>query len=62
MNGENIKAHRELRGMTQTELAVAAGVSQPALSGVETNARPCTMRMLEKLAQALAYGATTNDT
>ena len=53
MLGEVIAAARRARGMTQAELAEAAGVTQAALSRYENGMREPNDESLESLAQAL---------
>lgn len=51
--GENIKAFRLDRGMTQEQLAKKAGISRVALGNYEREERTPNLDMLEKLAVAL---------
>lgn len=49
-----IKVYREYRGLTQKELAVAAGITPVYLSQIETGVRQGSAKVLANLAQALA--------
>lgn len=51
--GETVLAWRLLRGLTQAQLAIAAGVSRPNLSAIERGDREVTLRTLRALALAL---------
>jgi len=52
--GENpIRVCREYRGLTQQELAEAAGISLPCLSQIETGKRKATTEVLAAVAKAL---------
>lgn len=52
--GENpVRVRRDHRGMTSTELAKAAGLSQPYLSQIENGARQGTTDTLAAIAGAL---------
>ena len=54
LDGENpIKAWREFRGLTQQQLADAAGISKPYLSQIETGKRKGSTDILSALAKAL---------
>ena len=54
LDGENpIKVWREYRGLTQQQLAGAAGISKPYLSQIETGKRTGTTEILSALAKAL---------
>jgi DNA-binding XRE family transcriptional regulator len=53
-NGENaVRVIREWRDMIQGELAVAVGISQNYLSGIETGRRKGPAELQKKLARAL---------
>lgn len=53
-SGENpIKVFRKYRGMTMTELAKAAGISQPHLSGIENGKKTGSIEVLKRIAIAL---------
>jgi DNA-binding XRE family transcriptional regulator len=53
-NGENaVRVIREWRDMIQGELAVAVGISQNDLSGIETGRRRGPAELQKKLARAL---------
>jgi DNA-binding XRE family transcriptional regulator len=54
LDGENpIKVWREYRGLTQQQLADAAGISKPYLSQIETGKRTGSMEILSAIAKAL---------
>jgi DNA-binding XRE family transcriptional regulator len=54
LDGENpIKVWREFRGLTQQQLADAAGISKPYLSQIETGKRKGTVDILSAIAKAL---------
>jgi len=54
LDGENpIKVWREFRGLTQGQLADAAGISKPYLSQIETGKRKGSTDILSALAKAL---------
>lgn len=57
--GERIRAARQAAGMTITELADAAGTSQPSLSQIELGKRQPQIPLLRRLAAAL--GVRTAD-
>ena len=48
-----IKKHREKRGMSQKELARAAGISLSLLTQIETDQKPVSKKTAEKLAPLL---------
>lgn len=54
-----IKEIREAQGMTQTELAARAGVSQPYIHDLENNNRGARRETLERVANAL--GVTVDE-
>lgn len=51
--GRSVRRLRIERGWTQTELAVAAGMSQPAVARFERARSVPTLRVLERIAKAL---------
>lgn len=51
--GETVLAWRLVRGMTQAQLAQAAGVARPNLSAIERGGHDVTLRTLRALALAL---------
>ena len=54
IDGENpVKVWREFRGLTQQQIADAAGISKPYLSQIETGKRKGSMDILSALAKAL---------
>jgi DNA-binding XRE family transcriptional regulator len=54
LDGVNpIKAWREYRGLTQQQLADAAGISKPYLSQIETGRRKGTTEILSAIAKTL---------
>ena len=52
--GERVRALRTSRGIGQTELAAAVGVSKSYLSHIEAGRRPVSTSLMTQLAQALA--------
>jgi DNA-binding XRE family transcriptional regulator len=53
-NGENpIRVYRKYRGMTVSELAAAAGISQPYLSDIESGKKTGSVDVLKRIAIAL---------
>ena len=48
-----LKAYRDLRGLTQAELAALVGVQQPAIARIESRERAGRPALLSKLASAL---------
>ena len=48
-----LKAYRDLRALTQAELAVLVGVQQPAIARIESRERAGRPALLSKLAAAL---------
>jgi DNA-binding XRE family transcriptional regulator len=54
LDGENpIRVWRQYRGLTQKQLADAAGISKPYLSQIETGKRTGTTEILTSIASAL---------
>jgi DNA-binding XRE family transcriptional regulator len=54
LNGEHpVKVFREHRGMTQTQLAEAAGLRQAYVSQIEAGSRIGTIDVLKRIAEAL---------
>ncbi|MEW6242598.1 MAG: helix-turn-helix domain-containing protein [Chloroflexota bacterium] len=54
LEGENpVKVWREFRGLTQQQLAEAAGISKPYLSQIETGKRKGSADILSALAKVL---------
>lgn len=51
--GFNILRERRLKGMTQEELAFAAGMSRPRLSAIERGTTTLTLEKLMMIADAL---------
>lgn len=56
--GANVRALREARGLPQDELAHMAGIHATYLSGVERGRRNISMKVLERLAEALRVPET----
>jgi transcriptional regulator with XRE-family HTH domain len=54
--GHAIRRHRELLRVSQEELADRAGLDRTYVSGVERNQRNPTLRVMQKLADALGVG------
>ena len=55
----NIKAIRKAKGVTQKDLAIAAGVSGPYIHDLENEARGAKPETLERIASAL--GVTVDE-
>jgi transcriptional regulator with XRE-family HTH domain len=51
---ENIRRFRELKGWSQEELAAAAALHRTYVSGIERGKRNPTLKIILKLAEALA--------
>lgn len=51
--GVNVRHHRKLRGMTQEQLAVAAGMERSYVSDLERGTRNPSVLALARLADAL---------
>ena len=51
--GENIRRYRKLRGMTQTQLAEAVGLTEGAVRHYESGIRAVKPELLESIAAAL---------
>lgn len=51
--GEKLKKMRELKGLTQTELADRIGIKQPMIVRYEQNTLDCSIRIAQSLAKAL---------
>lgn len=51
--GQNVRAHRKARGMSQEQLALEAGMKRAYLSDLERGTRNPSVRALERLATAL---------
>jgi transcriptional regulator with XRE-family HTH domain len=62
---ERLRYLRESRNLTQKELALLAGVSQPTIAHIEKNTKDPSVATLDKIAQALDIHIgtlfTTND-
>lgn len=56
--GANVRAVREAKGLPQDELAHLADIHQTYLSGIENGQRNISLRILERLAQALSVTET----
>lgn len=54
--GNNIKRHRELKGLTQEELAQKSGLSKNAIWNYENNHREPNIKTIENIAAALEVG------
>lgn len=54
MIGKRVRQLREIRGMTQTELAKAVGVGQSHISDIELDQDVPSMRVVIRLAEALS--------
>jgi len=51
--GARIRALREARTITQTQLAIVAGLSRPTLANYEAGRQTMTVRALDAIARAL---------
>jgi transcriptional regulator with XRE-family HTH domain len=51
--GANVRRHRQLKGMTQEQLALEAGMERSYVSDLERGTRNPTVRALGRLAEAL---------
>jgi HTH-type transcriptional regulator, competence development regulator len=51
--GKRVRQERRRQGLSQTDLALRAGVEQRAISEIETGRRAMTLSTLHKLARAL---------
>jgi DNA-binding XRE family transcriptional regulator len=58
-NGDNpILASREVRGLSQTDLACRSGIAQPTISKLERNVHAGTIKSIRALATVLAFRST----
>ena len=48
-----LRVWRDLRGLTQTTLAIASGVNRVQIANIEIGAKTCSVATLRKLADAL---------
>ena len=53
--GSRVRQAREVRGLTQTELAAAIGVAQPYVAAVESGAKPASRVFVARLAAATSF-------
>ena len=51
--GQNVRAHRKAKGLSQEQLALDAGMKRAYLSDLERGTRNPSIRALERLATAL---------
>lgn len=51
--GRNVRRYRKLRGMTQEQLALDAGMERSYVSDLERGTRNPSVRSLDRLAEAL---------
>ncbi|WCM25926.1 helix-turn-helix domain-containing protein [Sphingomonas sp. QA11] len=51
--GKNVRYYREIRDLSQEELALSAGVERSYISDIERGTRNPTVRILGRLAEAL---------
>ncbi|MFJ3787346.1 helix-turn-helix domain-containing protein [Kitasatospora sp. NPDC090091] len=58
--GETVRLRRESLGMTQSQLAAAAGMQQPAIARFEAGGTMPTLVVLERLASALGMRLTVD--
>lgn len=56
--GANVRAVREAKGLPQDELAFRADIHTTYLSGIENGKRNISLKVLERLASALAVSET----
>ena len=57
--GQNVRRYRKLRGMTQEQLALEAGMERSYVSDLERGQRNPSVRALGRLAEALSVEAMT---
>ena len=57
--GKNVVYHRERKGFSQAELAEKSGVSQPAISQIETETVMPRITTLQRIADALGVDLRT---
>lgn len=57
--GANVRRHRKLKGMSQEELALEAGMERSYVSDMERGTRNPTVRALGRLAEALGVEPKT---
>ena len=57
--GKNVKSYRELKGISQEELAFEAELHRTYVSGVERGIRNPTVLIVAKLAEALGVTPST---
>jgi len=53
--GKTIKALRKMRGMTQAELATAAGLERTSITNIETGKQTLSVQTINAIATALGY-------
>ncbi|MFE2738199.1 helix-turn-helix domain-containing protein [Streptomyces sp. NPDC059349] len=56
--GEQVRAWRRRRGLTQAELAAAAGTQQASVSRIEKGTDVPTLPLLERIAEAMRCNVT----
>ncbi|MFF1594280.1 helix-turn-helix domain-containing protein [Streptomyces sp. NPDC058286] len=56
--GEQVRAWRRRRGLTQAELAAAAGTQQASVSRIEKGTDVPTLPLLERIAEAMCCNVT----
>jgi len=57
--GENVRHYRKSRGMTQEQLAIAAGMERSYVSDLERGTRNPSVAALGRLANALSVDPST---
>lgn len=57
--GQNIKKHREAKGLTQVELAVDADIASSTIGMIETAQNDMTLSKINAIAKALGVEAYT---
>lgn len=53
--GKTIKALRKMRGMTQAQLATAAGLERTSITNIETGKQTLSVQTINAIAAALGY-------
>lgn len=53
--GASFRAMRKMRGLTQEELAVKAGIARTSISNIEVDRQNPSLAKLEEIANAMGY-------